>query len=72
MTWLKTTNKKHLCNVALINVVSKDFISKDFISIVVLPLRYHSSRKIIGKYDLSSIQNVSEKIFLLLNITTFS
>jgi hypothetical protein len=31
-----TVNKKHSCNVAFINVVSKGFISKGFISTVVV------------------------------------
>ena len=36
-TLLITVNKKQMCNVALINVISKVIISKVFISIVVMP-----------------------------------
>jgi hypothetical protein len=36
MTLLITLNKKHICNVAFINVISKVVIRKVFISIVVV------------------------------------
>jgi hypothetical protein len=36
MTFLKMVNKKNICSVALINVISKTVISKVFLSIVVV------------------------------------
>jgi hypothetical protein len=37
MTFLITVNKKHICNIEFINVISKVVLCKVFISIVVVP-----------------------------------
>jgi hypothetical protein len=56
MTLLKTVNKKHICNVTLINAMIKDITSKVFISIVMVSK--------IGLHAFSQFEGISHFLAL--------
>ncbi len=58
MTLLITVNRKHLCNVTFMNILSKVVISKVFISIVIV------SNKEPQKF-FAIIEEMSEKVLKL-------